>query len=73
MTTIGYFEEYIMNGKYIGSKKCDEQSDRGVGYKGRKDFVANEKITLDNGKKIKQGKSYYTRYYPLNGRIDGLR
>ena len=68
MTTIGYFEEFIINGKFIGLKTCKEQ-DREIGYYGKKTFIAEEDIILENKKKIKKGQEYYTRYYPLNGRI----
>ena len=67
MTTIGYFEEFLINGKYIGSKKCDKQN-REIGYYGKQIKIAAEDIILENNKKIKKGQEYYTRYYPLNGR-----
>jgi hypothetical protein len=68
METIGYFEEFIIDGKFIGCRNCTEQ-DRVIGYYGKTILVATEDIFLDNKKKIKKGQTYYTRYYPLNGRI----
>jgi hypothetical protein len=68
MRTIGYFEEFIIDGKFIGCKNCQEQN-REIGYYGKIVSVATEDIILENNKKIKKGQQYYTRYYPLNGRI----
>ena len=67
MTTIGYFEEFLINGKFIGTKVCEKQN-REIGYYGKITKVADLDITLDNKNKIKKGQEYYTRYYPLNGR-----
>lgn len=69
METIGYFEEYIIAGKFIGVKACQEQPEREIGYYGKQVLTAESVIILDNNKKIKKGQEYYTRYYPLNGRI----
>jgi hypothetical protein len=69
MRTIGYFEEFIIDGKFIGCKNCQEQN-REIGYYGKITSVATEDIFLENKKKIKKGQTYYTRYYPLNGRIN---
>lgn len=67
MKTIGYYEEFLINGKFIGTKICQEQN-REIGYYGKITKIADSDITLDNKKKIKKGQEYYTRYYPLNGR-----
>lgn len=68
MTTIGYFEEFIVQGKFIGTLLCEKQ-DREIGYYGKKTIIANEDIVLQNKKKIKKGTEFYTRYYPLNGKL----
>ena len=67
MTTIGYFEEFLIDNKFIGTRKCEKQ-DREIGYYGKKTLIAENDIVLDNKKVIKKGAEYYTRYYPLNGR-----
>ena len=67
MKTIGYYEEFLINGKFIGTKICQEQN-REIGYYGKITKIADSDITLENKKKIKKGQEYYTRYYPLNGR-----
>jgi hypothetical protein len=67
MKTIGYFEEFFINKKFIGTKICNKQ-DREIGYYGKKNQIADTDIQLDNKRKIKKGQEYYTRYYPLNGR-----
>lgn len=68
MTTIGYFEEYIVNNKFIGTLVCEEQN-RIIGYYGKKISIAKKDIDLQNKKKIKKGTEFYTRYYPLNGKV----
>ena len=67
MKTIGFFEEFLIDGKFIGTKVCEEQN-REIGYYGKQNHIANSDLILDNKKKIKKGQEYYTRYYPLNGR-----
>ena len=68
MTTIGYFEEFIVQGKFIGTLLCEKQ-DREIGYYGKKTIIANEDIVFKNKKKIRKGTEFYTRYYPLNGKL----
>ena len=67
MTTIGYFEEFIVDGKFIGTLNCEKQ-DREIGYYGKETKTETKDIILQNKKKIKKGTEFYTRYYPLNGR-----
>lgn len=69
MEIIGYFEEYFINGKFIGTLPCDEDKNREIGYYGKKIKKSSEDIVLENKKKIKKGVEYYTRYYPLNGKM----
>lgn len=66
MTTIGYFEEFYIDKKFIGTKICEKQN-REIGYYGKIIYKAKENIVLNNKKIIKKGQEYYTRYYPLNG------
>lgn len=66
--TIGYFLEYVIDTKLIGTKRIDKPDRDEVGYYSRINATATEDIILDNGKKIKSGQDYYTRIYPLNGR-----
>lgn len=73
MEIIGYFEEYFVNGKFIGTLLCKEDKNRKVGYYGKMTKKSNEDIILQNKKKIKKGVEYYTRYYPLNGKSNGIR
>ena len=70
---IGYFEEYVVDGKFKGTLICEEQKERIVGYYGKIEKVAEADIILENKKKIKKGQKYYTRYYPLNGKYNGIR
>jgi hypothetical protein len=68
MKIIGYFEEFLIDGKFIGTKICEKQ-EREIGYYGKQIHIANSDIILDNKKKIKKGTEFYTRYYPLNGKL----
>ena len=68
--TIGYFEDYYQNGKFMGNIICDEQPDRKYGYKGRKMKCLSEPLILNNGKKLKPG-IYRTSYNRLCGRYNG--
>lgn len=73
MEIIGYFEEYVVDSKFIGTLLCDEQKERVIGYYGKIEKIAESDIVLQNKKKIKKGQKYHTRYYPLNGKSDGIR
>jgi hypothetical protein len=66
---LGFFIEYIVDGKLIGTKNV-ESNDRGcIGYASRQDHIAEEKITFKGTKHIKPGTNYYTRIYPLCGKL----
>ena len=70
---IGYFEDYFVDNKYIGSKRCDEQPERTQGFFGQKYFYAPDDIILEKGKKIKRGTKYKTYYNQLSGKFDGTQ
>ena len=65
---IGYFIEYMIDTKYIGTITIEQPDRKEIGYYSRIDSVANQDILLDNKKRIKKGQSYYTRMYPLCGK-----
>jgi len=65
---IGYFLEYMIDEKYIGSIVIDEPDREEIGYYGRIDDVATEDIIFSNKKRIKKGQAFYTRMYPLCGK-----
>jgi hypothetical protein len=64
---LGFFLEYLVNGKYVGSVIISEPDREEIGYYGRIDAIAEEDIVFKNKKRIKKGQSYYTRMYPLCG------
>tara|TARA_R100000750_G_C2325840_1_gene88134 strand:- start:332 stop:601 length:270 start_codon:yes stop_codon:yes gene_type:complete len=66
--TFGYFLEYMVNGKYMGSINIEKPDREKIGYCGRKYNVAINDIVFSNKKKIKKGTEYYTHLYPLCGR-----
>ena len=65
---LGFFIEYMIDTKYIGTITIKQPDREEIGYYGRIDSVANQDILLDNNKRIKKGQSYYTRMYPLCGK-----
>jgi hypothetical protein len=66
----GYFIEYMVQGKYVGSINIEQPDREEVGYYGRIDAVATKDIVFNNKKRIKKGTQYYTRMYPLCGARD---
>lgn len=64
---IGYFIEYIINTKLIGTKLIDQPDRKEIGYYSTQHHIAENDILFNNKKKIKKGQSYYTRLYPLCG------
>lgn len=66
---LGYFLEYFVNGKSIGTKKIDDPGNQQIGYEGRCIFTTTEKIVTDNKKVIKAGTEVKSVLYPLCGRI----
>jgi hypothetical protein len=66
--TLGYFKEYYIDSKFIGTIKC-ELGEREVGYNGRLGEIVFEKVKLDNGKTIKVNTLVTTIVFPLNGKV----
>jgi hypothetical protein len=64
---IGYFVEYMVDNKYVGSINVLEADREEIGYYGRIDAIAESDIVFSNKKRIKKGTHYYTRLYPLCG------
>ena len=65
---LGYFLEYMIDDKFIGTTILKNPDRKEVGYYGRIDEVATEDIIFKNKKTIKKGQSFYTRMYPLCGK-----
>ena len=65
---LGYFKEYFVDGKFIGTCKCEKDRDV-IGYSGMKKETVTETIILDNKKKIKSGTIADTYLYPLTGKL----
>ena len=66
---LGYFLDYMIGDKYIGSIIMEKPDRETIGYFGRIDEVATEDIILDNKRKIKKGQSFRTMMYPLCGKF----
>ena len=65
---LGYYKEYYIDNKYVGSIKCEKDRDV-IGYSGKKNEVLDLEITLENKKKLKANIEYQTILYPLCGKI----
>ena len=65
---LGYFLEYMIDDKFIGTTILENPDREQVGYYGRIDEVATQDIIFKNKKRIKKGQSFYTRMYPLCGK-----
>ena len=70
--TIGYFEDFYQNGKFIGTRLCDQQPNRQFGYRGRKKLHSHKPIELQRNKIIKPG-YYITSYNRLCGSYIGTQ
>jgi len=64
---LGYFVEYCVDGKLIGTLLIDNPDREEIGYYSRIDAIADSDIKLQRNKIIKKGTKYYTRLYPLCG------
>jgi hypothetical protein len=64
----GYHIDFMVGNKYIGSVKTETPDRNVMGYNGRKQHYATEKITLGK-KSIDKGQTYHTYCYPICGRM----
>lgn len=67
-TIIGYFKEYIVDGKYYCTEPIDAPDREVMGYLGRREEVIEEDKKIGK-KKLKKGQAVITMCYPLNGKI----
>ncbi|WP_341216116.1 hypothetical protein [uncultured Wocania sp.] len=66
---LGYFIDYIIDDKYIGSITMEKPDRETIGYYGKITEVAIEDIIFSNKKRIKKGQTFYTIMYPLCGKL----
>ena len=65
---LGFFIEYLVDGKLMGTKNVSD-NDRGcVGWESTQHHIAEENIVFKK-RKIKAGMNYSTRIYPLCGKV----
>jgi hypothetical protein len=65
---LGYFKEYFIGSKSIGTLPCEKEQEV-MGYTGRVSEVLKNEIVLSNGKKIKAGTRVVSVIYPLCGKM----
>jgi len=63
---LGYFKEYYVNNKYVGTLPCEKDREV-IGYNGRQKEIITAKIVFKNNKSIKAGIEVETFLYPLCG------
>ena len=68
---LGYYEEYFVDNKFVGTKPSEFDGERTLGWFGRKTSFATEDIILERGKKIKTGVKYFTYLQQLCGKFQG--
>lgn len=66
---LGYFKEYWIGNKPIGTLTPCEKDRDVIGYLGRCKEILKEDIVLDNKKKIKTNTEVTTILYPLQGKF----
>lgn len=64
----GYFKEYWLNGKFIGTKECEKDREE-MGYFGRRKEIVKETLTFKT-KIIKAGTEVETQLHILCGKIN---
>ena len=69
---IGYFVDYRIRGKYIGSISIDKPDRDIMGYQGRKTYPLENDIILKK-KKYKKGTIVTTECYPTCGKYIGTQ
>lgn len=65
---VGYFKDYYVNRKFVGTVKVDEKDREVYGYTGRKEEVLTEDMVI-NKKKLKKGTTVITELGVLCGRV----
>lgn len=64
----GFFKEYYIGNKYIGSCNCDKDREK-FGFFGKVEEVLKEDILLTNKRKIKKGQEVETMLFEYCGSI----
>lgn len=65
---LGYFKEYYLNNKFIGTLPCEKDREI-IGYNGRQKEILKDKIVFKKNKSIKARTEVETVIYPLNGKL----
>lgn len=65
---LGYYKDYYVNRKFVGTLRIEEKDREVFGYTGRKEEVLTEDLVI-NKKKIKKGTTVVTELGVLCGRI----
>lgn len=61
MSIDGYYKDYYLNNKYMGSRFHGNEPDRDIcGFMGRKNEVLTDEIKLDNNRILKINITYQT-------------
>jgi hypothetical protein len=66
---IGWFKEYYLGDKFLGSININELDREEVGYRGRRTETILEPLSIKKGLILKPGTEVRTIVYPLCGRL----
>jgi len=66
--TFGFFKEYYINNKFIGTIKCEKDRDI-FGFFGKKYELLNNDLKLSNNRIIKKGIKVETMLFNFCGKI----
>ena len=66
--TFGFFKEYYINNKFIGTIKCEKDRDV-LGFFGKKYEILTQDIKLSNNRIIKKGTKVETMLFNFCGKI----
>ena len=66
--TFGFFKEYYINNKFIGTIKCEKDRDL-LGFFGKKYEILTQDIKLSNNRTIKKGLKAETMLFNFCGKI----
>lgn len=64
--TFGFFKEYYIDNKFIGTAPCDKDRDK-FGFFGKKEEILTEDLILTNKRKINKGSKVQTMLFEFCG------
>jgi hypothetical protein len=66
---LGFYKEIVVDGKFVGTIRCENEEGRPHGYNGRQYETLDADIITDRKVKVKKGTTINTSLFPICGRI----